>query len=111
VHAQVSFVVDNPLLPVGSRKTWDVFIEETGSKRNPDSLKSQAASVHFKNNLQVLLLLPRPRHMLLNLLMQLPVNGRSRRRRKRTHGCVLLRMGATCPRWRRRLHCWREAWV
>jgi hypothetical protein len=46
----VSFACDNPQLPVGSRRTWDIFIEETGCKRNPDSLKSQASSAHFKQN-------------------------------------------------------------
>jgi hypothetical protein len=50
----VSFACDNPDLPVGSRRTWDIFIQQTGSKRNPDSLKSQAASAQFKHNISVL---------------------------------------------------------
>lgn len=54
IHAMVSFACDNPLLPVGSRRTWDIFIQETGSKRNPDSLKSQASSVQFKHNVNLL---------------------------------------------------------
>ncbi len=32
--AQLSFILDNPSLPVGSRKTWEGFITETGSRRN-----------------------------------------------------------------------------
>jgi len=50
----VSFACDNPSLPVGSRRTWDMFIQETGCRRNPDSLKSQASSAHFKQNVSML---------------------------------------------------------
>ncbi len=38
---------DNPTLPLQSRKTWEQFIKETGSKRAPDSLKSTCSSVAF----------------------------------------------------------------
>lgn len=54
IHCMVSFACDNPQLPVGSRRTWDTFIQETGCKRNPDSLKSQASSAHFKQNVSML---------------------------------------------------------
>jgi hypothetical protein len=47
IRAQVSFVFDNPLLPLQSRKTWEQFIKETGSKRSLDSLKSVCNSVAF----------------------------------------------------------------
>jgi hypothetical protein len=62
----VSFVCDNPELPIGSRRTWDIFIQETGSKRNPDSLKSQASSSIFKHNvstLQSLVMFPQTQHL------------------------------------------------
>ncbi len=62
----VSFVCDNPELPIGSRRTWDIFIQETGSKRNPDSLKSQASSPIFKHNvstLQSLVMFPQTQHL------------------------------------------------
>ena len=35
----LSFVRDNPALDIGSLRTWDVFVEETGSKRSSDALQ------------------------------------------------------------------------
>jgi hypothetical protein len=47
IRAQVSFVFDNPTLPLQSRKTWEQFRKETGSKRAADSLKSVCNSIAF----------------------------------------------------------------
>ncbi len=44
--AQLSFILDNPSLPIGSRKTWEVFIKETGSSRNSGSYSPRLFS-HF----------------------------------------------------------------
>ncbi len=43
----MSFVFDNPTLPLQSRKTWEQFRKETGSKRAADSLKSVCSSIAF----------------------------------------------------------------
>jgi hypothetical protein len=34
LNAQLSYVLDNPSLSIGSRKTWELFIKQSGSKRN-----------------------------------------------------------------------------
>jgi hypothetical protein len=61
IRAQVSFVFDNPALPLQSRKTWEQFIKETGSKRAPDSLKSTCSSVAFlRCSFSLLRSVPRP---------------------------------------------------
>ncbi len=43
--AILSFIIDNPLLPVGSRKTWEIFIQETGSLRNSGERFSTPVSI------------------------------------------------------------------
>ena len=55
----MSFVFDNPTLPLQSRKTWEQFRSETGSKRAADSLKSVCSTVAFLRCLQLAL---RPLH-------------------------------------------------
>ena len=75
IRAQVSFVFDNPALPLQSRKTWEQFIKETGSKRAPDSLKSTCSSVAFlRCSFSLLRFFPPPPPMLLVFHLLSPPN-------------------------------------
>ena len=53
LNAQLSFVLDNPTLPIGSRKTWDMFIKQTGSKRNSGDCSLPYAHFHSQQYPQI----------------------------------------------------------